>query len=110
MGGSLESQNLQDQFELFQRQYLQLLDLDKLALPPPDVIKRPDVQARIYNTMFRDGCLAYAPPDRYKLRVLKKLMANIEQAFEDPEEDVWFPCSLPSVLCHLHKSEYWSLH
>lgn len=28
------------------------------------------------------------PPERYQLRVLKPLLSKIEQAIEDPEEDV----------------------
>lgn len=44
------------------------------------------------------------PSERYQLRVLKPLLAKIEQAIEDPEEDVGpaatsflaFPCQILS--------------
>lgn len=77
-----------DQLELLKRQYLQLLDPELLSLPPADVIRLPHVQAQIHETMFRDGCLPYPPPDRYRLRVLKVLVQRMEAAIADPEEDV----------------------
>ena len=76
------------QVELLRRQYLQLQDPSQLSIPARNVIKKPKVQAQIFDTMFREGNLAYEPPDRYKLRVLKKLLEAIEAAVEDPEEDV----------------------
>ena len=82
-----------DQSELLKRQYLQLLDPEKLSIPPPELIRLPHVQAQIYETMFRDGCLPFSPPDRYKLRVLKKLVQQMEDAIIDPEEDVGSPTS-----------------
>jgi len=80
-----------DQLQLLKRQYLQLLDPEQLSLPPADVIRLPYVQAQIYETMFRDGCLSFPPPDRYKLRVLKMLVQRMEAAIDDPEEDVGSP-------------------
>ena len=103
--------SIEEHIELFRRQFLQLEDLNRLALPPPDLVKKPDMQRYVYNTMFRDGCLAHAPPSRYKLRVLKKLVEHLEQSVADPDEDVWlfifFPLSsfLPlaciCVMLHL---------
>ena len=77
--------------DLLRRQYLQLVDLEHLSIPDPDVIKRPDVQAEIYRTMFQEDNLPFPPPQSYQLRVLKRLMQVIERAVTDPEEDVCFP-------------------
>lgn len=83
-----------DTVQLLKRQYLQLLDPEQLSLPPPDVIRLPYVQAQIYKTMFREGCLPFSPPDRYKLRVLKMLVQRMEAAIADLEEDVGSPILL----------------
>ena len=79
------------QVELFRRQYLQLLEPEQLSFPARDVIRSPDVQADMFATIFQDEILPRSPPDRYKIRVLKKLVATIEAAFVDPEEDVGSP-------------------
>ena len=76
------------QVELLRRQYLQLQDPRQLAVPGSSVIKAPEIQSQIYRTMFRDDSLKFPPPPRYRLRVLKRIMAAIEQAITDPEEDV----------------------
>ena len=76
------------QIELFRRQYLQLQDPEHLTIPSPDALKNADNQAFLFHSMFRDGCLNFPPPDRYKTRVLKKVIEAIENAMEDPEEDV----------------------
>jgi len=77
--------------ELLRRQYLQLLDPEELAFPGPSLLRLPDVQARIYETMFEESKLQYAPPERYRFRVLKRLVKALEQSIEDPEEDVGAP-------------------
>ena len=48
------------------------------------------VQAKLFETMFKEGCLPYALSDYYKLAILKKLVESMENAIEDPEEDVCF--------------------
>ena len=76
--------------ELLRRQYLQLLDPEELTLPRKELLIVPDTQAQIYNEMFDESRLTYAPPERYKFRVLKRLVKALEDAVEDPEEDVGF--------------------
>lgn len=76
--------------ELLKRQYLQLTDPEELALPHKEVLKLPDIQAQIYNDMFDESNIIYAPPARYRFRVLKRLVKALEDAIEDPEEDVGF--------------------
>lgn len=74
--------------ELLRRQYLQHVDPDSLQLPSPDVLRLPETQKEIYDTMFSQSALTYPLPSRYQFRVLKRLIGMMEQAIEDPEEDV----------------------
>lgn len=73
--------------ELLKRQYLQLIDPEGLTLPRREVLRLPETQVQIYNDMFDESRLAYAPPERYRFRVLKRLVKALEDAIEDPEED-----------------------
>ena len=74
--------------ELLMRQYLQLIGPEKLTLPTKELLRSPEIQAQIYHSMFDDSVLLFAPPERYRLRVLKRLVNAIEEAILDPEEDV----------------------
>ena len=74
--------------ELLKRQYLQLIDPEQLTLPAKALLRLSEIQAQIYHSMFDDSSLIFAPPERYKLRVLKRLVNALEQAILDPEEDV----------------------
>ncbi|KAJ5631760.1 uncharacterized protein N7484_011860 [Penicillium longicatenatum] len=67
-------------------QYFQLVDPPKLDLPPDNVLIRPEVQAALYKHMF-DESLTTLPPATYRARVLKLIIARIEGAITDPEED-----------------------
>lgn len=88
----LKNDAIYQQLELLRRQYLQLWEPDKLTIPSMDIIRLPGVQASIFESMFEENNLRFAPPDRYKVRVLKRLVGMIERAIVDPEEDVGFPC------------------
>lgn len=74
--------------ELLKRQYLQLIGPEQLTLPKKELLRSPEIQAQIYHSMFDDSVLSFAPPERYRLRVLKRLVNAIEEAILDPEEDV----------------------
>lgn len=74
--------------ELLKRQYLQLIDPEQLTLPTKELLRSSEIQAQIYHAMFDDSVLKFAPPERYRLRVLKRLVNAIEEAILDPEEDV----------------------
>ncbi|MCJ1476459.1 hypothetical protein MMC13_005125 [Lambiella insularis] len=76
-----------EQLDLLRRQYLQVLDPEDLCLPQQSLIKLPLIQKELYETMFSDNAFTYPPPNRYKLRVLKKLVEAMEKAVMDPEED-----------------------
>ena len=74
--------------ELLKRQYFQLIDPDQLALPAQELLRLPDIQTQIFHDLFDECVTAYTPPERYKTRVLKRLVSALEQAIVDPEEDV----------------------
>ena len=79
------------QVELLRRQYLQMLEPDKLTLPSMEELKSPQTQAHIFAAMFNSDNLSFMPPVRYQFRVLKNIIAALEQSITDPEEDVGFP-------------------
>lgn len=79
---------MDQQLLLFRRQYLQLFEPDFLAWPPRQLLRDAGVQEWLYNNLFNAEQTSYLPPDRYRFRVLKQLMKKIENAIEDPEEDV----------------------
>lgn len=76
------------QLLLFRRQYFQLFEPDFLAWPPQKLLRDPDVQAWLYRNLFDRDKHPYLPPNRYQVQILKPLVAKIEQAIQDPEEDV----------------------
>ncbi|KAJ5389223.1 uncharacterized protein N7496_000291 [Penicillium cataractarum] len=67
-------------------QYFQFFDPPQLDLPPGDVLLRPVVQEALHERMF-DESLTPLPPAAYRTRVLKLIVARIEEAIKDPEED-----------------------
>lgn len=83
----------EDELELFKRQVLQLVDPKELQWPSSDSLRSLDVQLRIYQRLFQSE---HPPPERYQLRVLKKLLSLIEESIVDPDEDVGRRLSLLS--------------
>lgn len=75
-----------------------MLEPDKLMLPSMEELRLPQTQAYIFATMFDMENLSFVPPARYRFRVLKKIIAALEQSVVDPEEDVCL-----SSLCLLEK-------
>jgi hypothetical protein len=75
----------EDELEIFKRQVLQLVDPKDLQWPSKDAMRSLDVQERIYQRLFQSE---HPPPERYQLRVLKKLLNLIEESIVDPDEDV----------------------
>jgi hypothetical protein len=69
-------------------QYFQLVEPWDLDIPPPAVLKDPQVQAAIYEQMFDESRIDPIPPLNYRTRVLKTVIARIEESLTDPEEDV----------------------
>lgn len=74
--------------ELFRRQFFQLIDPEQLTLPSNALLRLPKIQAQIYDGMFNELEIAYPTPERYRFRVLKRLVNALEQAIVDPDEDV----------------------
>ncbi|QDS74845.1 hypothetical protein FKW77_002947 [Venturia effusa] len=72
------------ELELFNRQVLQLVSPSELQWPCGDDLRSIDVQSTIYRRLFQSE---HPPPERYQLRVLKKLFSLIEESIVDPEED-----------------------
>lgn len=56
-----------------------------------ELLRMPKIQTEIYDGLFNENKTAYLPPDRYRYRVLKRLVNALEEAIEDPEEDVCLP-------------------
>ncbi|KAL1628194.1 hypothetical protein SLS54_001764 [Diplodia seriata] len=73
--------------EVFRAQYFQLLDPAQLRWPEAQLLKRPDVQAWLFAKMFDRDSIQYPPPERFQMRVLKRLVSTIEKAIDNPEED-----------------------
>lgn len=84
----MPSVNIDDQLLIFKRQYLQLVDPDFLIWPPKTLLRDAGIQEWLYKNLFEERQGRYLPPDRYQYRVLKALVSKLEQAVEDPEEDV----------------------
>ena len=78
---------MSDSIRTLAAKYFQLVDPPKLALPPGNVLVQPAVQQALYEHMF-DETLTPLPPAPYRTRVLKLIIARIEEAITDPEEDV----------------------
>lgn len=77
------------QVKLLSAQYFELVAPDTLALPSKESIIKPDVQAAIYEKLFNEAVNWPIPPVRYQTRVLKAILARIEESISNPDEDVW---------------------
>ena len=73
--------------EILRRQYFQTIDPGLLDLPAISDLKLAETQDAIYQCMFGQNA-QYLPPERYQLRVLKRLTIVIEESINDPEVDV----------------------
>ncbi len=82
------SLDAQRQFDRFRRQYFQLEAQQDLSFPDASYLHRADFQQALYENLFRDGCMQYAPPQRYQMRVLKELLRRIEESITNWDEDV----------------------
>ena len=73
--------------EILSRQFFQTIDPEQLTFPEISDLKLAETQDAIYQCMFNQN-VQYLPPERYQLRVLKRLLAVIEESIDDPEVDV----------------------
>ncbi|KAK0717396.1 putative methyltransferase-domain-containing protein [Lasiosphaeria miniovina] len=96
MGSTIASQNLA--IDRFCRQYLQLeLELD---YPAEGLLCHEAFQEALYERLFARDAVALPPPQRYRLRVLKQLVAKIEAAIVDWDEH-GISDNLMAALAHL---------
>lgn len=75
----------------------QMLQLEPSPdLPGPALIRRAEVQDQIYRRLFGADAPAYGPPVKYQIRMLEKLLAEIEASIDDWDQDVsfWKECTL----------------
>ncbi|KAI9372041.1 putative methyltransferase-domain-containing protein [Aspergillus egyptiacus] len=79
-----------DAIALLTAQYLQQVDPPSLSLPDGPSIVSPAIQTAIYENMFNDDTTWPLPPVPYQTRVLKTIIARIEESISDPEEDEIF--------------------
>ncbi|KAL5358934.1 putative methyltransferase-domain-containing protein [Aspergillus floccosus] len=75
------------EIDLLARQYGEQLDPSLLVFPPGRTLLNPAVQSALYDRMFDDATVWPQPPISYQTRVLKTLLARMEEAIRDPEED-----------------------
>ncbi|KAK1468452.1 hypothetical protein CMEL01_00219 [Colletotrichum melonis] len=75
------TQRISESVDRFCYQYLQLEPT--LEYPTAEIIREASAQDTIYKKLFSDGAPRYSPPARYRLRVLKELVARIESSIED---------------------------
>lgn len=79
--------SLQSDLARLRRQYFQLVDPTALRWPDALVLKTSSVQLWLFENLFDTTNITSAPPERYRLRVLKPLISKLEKAIDDPEED-----------------------
>lgn len=67
----------------------QVLQLEPAPdFPEGELLREEHVQETIYQRLFADDGRALPPPTRYRLRVLKQLIARIESSIQDWDEHV----------------------
>ncbi|KAL4975914.1 putative methyltransferase-domain-containing protein [Aspergillus desertorum] len=72
---------------LLTAQYFQQVDPPSLSLPDGPALVNPTVQSAIYENMFNEDTAWPLPRAPYQTRVLKNIIARIEESIIDPEED-----------------------
>ncbi|KAL4784519.1 putative methyltransferase-domain-containing protein [Aspergillus varians] len=68
-------------------QYFQQVDPPSLSLPDGPALVSPTIQSAIYEHMFNENKAWPLPPAPYQTRVLKAIIARVEESISDPEED-----------------------
>ncbi|KAL4801926.1 putative methyltransferase-domain-containing protein [Aspergillus unguis] len=76
-----------DTVALLTAQYLQQVEPPSLALPDGPTLVSPTIQTAIYENMFNEDTAWPLPPAPYQTRILKTIIARIEESISDPEEN-----------------------
>ncbi|KAH0837639.1 hypothetical protein AYO21_09472 [Fonsecaea monophora] len=69
----------------FYRQYMQ--QINDVTYPPGALLVNPDVQDCLYRYFFDASRNKYLPPPWYQVRILRRLIEEIENSCKDPEQD-----------------------
>lgn len=69
-------------------QYFQAVEMPQLSIPPSNLLIKHAAQQWIYHNMFNEAELWPIPPLGYRSRLLKLLLAKIEESIMDPDVDV----------------------
>lgn len=101
----MASATIISQLQVLRRQYFQLVEPRQLRWLEDAALKSPHAQAWMFAEMFDASRVRSPPPGRYQLRVLKQLIAKLERAIEDPEEDVRHPTPRHTLTARLHLIE-----
>ncbi|KAL3494302.1 putative methyltransferase-domain-containing protein [Aspergillus germanicus] len=72
---------------LLAAQYFEQVDPPSLTLPNGPTLVTPAIQKAIYENMFNKDTAWPLPPASYQTRALKVIIARLEEAICDPEED-----------------------
>ena len=72
---------------LFRRQYLQLVEPKLLPYPAVSAWRTPDFQSTFFHFILSDDANPFLPPSRYRLRVLKRVVDDLQKSFKNTEED-----------------------
>ncbi|KAL5334835.1 putative methyltransferase-domain-containing protein [Aspergillus crustosus] len=72
---------------LLTAQYFEQVEPRSLSLPDGPALVSPTIQCAIYEHMFNDEKAWPLPPAPYQTRVLKTIIARIEESISDSEED-----------------------
>ncbi|KAL3465147.1 putative methyltransferase-domain-containing protein [Aspergillus heterothallicus] len=72
---------------LLAAQYFEQVDPPSLSLPSGPTLVSPAIQNAIYESMFNEDTAWPLPPTSYQTRVLKTIIARIEESISDTEED-----------------------
>lgn len=105
-----QSQRSLSSVELLRRQYLQLVDPEKLKIPAMETLRLPEAQAKIFDNLFNDKFRSFPSPNRYKFCILKRIVDAMHLSIVDPEEDVGSPLSSPMAHFHIKPIFSSSLH
>ncbi|KAL4961226.1 protein-lysine N-methyltransferase [Aspergillus stella-maris] len=76
-----------DSIPLLTAQYLQQVEPASLCIPDGPALVSPTIQTAIFESMFNEDTAWPLPPIPYQTRVLKSIVARLEQSISDPEED-----------------------
>lgn len=93
MANAFESGNAINHADILSlcRQYYQLVPVNQIRWPSSDVLKLPENQEWLYQSMFdMDRVKLPLPPERYRLQFLRHLISLLENAFQDVDNDVGY--------------------